>query len=67
MQAPKLFIVIPCYNEEEALPITARRMAELLGGCKDLTFAETPVKMLGRPDDAVRAQLEKLAEGIAAR
>ncbi|MBQ9827023.1 MAG: FprA family A-type flavoprotein [Firmicutes bacterium] len=48
-------------------PASARRMAELLGGCKDLTFAETPVKMLGRPDDAVRAQLEKLAEEIAAR
>ena len=29
MNAPKLFIVIPCYNEEEALPITARRLTEL--------------------------------------
>ena len=26
MSAPKLFIVIPCYNEQEALPITARRL-----------------------------------------
>ena len=30
MKAPVLYIVIPCYNEEEALPITAKRMAELL-------------------------------------
>ena len=29
MNAPKLFIVIPCYNEEAALPITAKRLVEL--------------------------------------
>jgi glycosyltransferase involved in cell wall biosynthesis len=29
MNAPKLFIVIPCYNEEEALPITAARLTAL--------------------------------------
>ena len=29
MNTPKLFIVIPCYNEQEALPITAKRLAEL--------------------------------------
>ena len=29
MNAPKLFIVIPCYNEQEALPITAKRLVEL--------------------------------------
>ena len=29
MSAPKLFIVIPCYNEQEALPITTRRLVEL--------------------------------------
>ena len=34
MKTPVLYIVIPCYNEEEALPITAKRMAELLN---DLT------------------------------
>lgn len=27
--APVLFIVIPCYNEQEALPITAKRLVEL--------------------------------------
>ncbi len=29
MKTPVLFIVIPCYNEQEALPITARRLTEL--------------------------------------
>ncbi len=29
MTPPILFIVIPCYNEQEALPITAKRMTEL--------------------------------------
>ena len=29
MQTPKLFIVIPCYNEQEALPITASRLTAL--------------------------------------
>ena len=29
MNTPKLFIVIPCYNEQEALPITAQRLTEL--------------------------------------
>ncbi|MBR1821126.1 MAG: glycosyltransferase family 2 protein [Clostridia bacterium] len=29
MKAPVLFIVIPCYNEQEALPITAKRLTEL--------------------------------------
>ncbi len=29
MKTPKIFIVIPCYNEQEALPITAKRLTEL--------------------------------------
>ena len=29
MSTPVLFIVIPCYNEQEALPITAKRLVEL--------------------------------------
>ena len=45
-------------------PASAKRMAELLGSCRDITFAQNSVKMLGRPDEAVRAQLEKLAEEL---
>lgn len=29
MKIPVLYIVIPCYNEQEALPITAKRLTEL--------------------------------------
>ena len=29
MKTPVLYIVIPCYNEEEALPITSKRLVEL--------------------------------------
>ena len=46
-------------------PASAKRMAELLGSCRDITFAQNSVKMLGRPDETVRAQLEKLAEELA--
>ena len=48
-------------------PNSAKRMAELLAGCKDLTFAETAVKMTGSPDGAVLAQLEKLADELVSR
>ena len=47
-------------------PASAKKMAELLGGCKDIKFAENPVKIFGRPDESTRMQLEKLAEEIAA-
>ena len=30
MKTPVLFIVVPCYNEQEALPLTARRLTELM-------------------------------------
>lgn len=28
--APKIAVVVPCFNEEQALPLTARRLAEVL-------------------------------------
>ena len=48
-------------------PSTAKRMAEMLAGCKDLVFAETAVKMTGSPDGTVLAQLEKLADELVSR
>ncbi|MBR4429111.1 MAG: FprA family A-type flavoprotein, partial [Clostridia bacterium] len=48
-------------------PNTAKRMAEMLAGCKDLVFAETAVKMTGSPDGTVLAQLEKLADELVSR
>lgn len=30
MDAPVLYIVVPCYNEEEALPFSSKRLTELL-------------------------------------
>ena len=47
-------------------PASAKKMAELLSGCKDLTFCETSVKILGRPDDAAYQAIEKLADELTA-
>jgi glycosyltransferase involved in cell wall biosynthesis len=53
MDAPTLYIVIPCYNEEEVLPITAERMKALLD---DLTEKElvTPESRIALVDDGSR-------------
>ena len=34
MEAVNLYIVIPCYNEEEVLPETARRILDLMNRMK---------------------------------
>ena len=53
MKTPVLYIVIPCYNEEEALPITAARMAGLLNDLtgKNLIAPESRVTLV---DDGSR-------------
>ena len=53
MKAPVLYIVIPCYNEEEALPITAERLTGLTDDMlnkglideKTDTVRKTPVRL----------------------
>ena len=58
MDAPKLFIVIPCYNEQEALPITAKRLTELTDDmlAKGLIAPESRIVLVddGSKDDTWR-------------
>lgn len=42
-------------------PTAARVMAKMLEGCKNLTFAQQPVKILSAPSDASTAQIQALA------
>lgn len=46
-------------------PTAASGMRKMLDGCKELTFAETPVKILGALTDESRAQLDALAAELA--
>ncbi len=46
-------------------PTAAKGMRAMLEGCKELTFAETPVKITGALTAASYAQLDKLAEELA--
>ena len=58
-----MYIVIPCYNEEEALPITAKRMAELLDDMtqKGLIDAQSRVTMV---DDGSRDRTWQVICGL---
>ncbi len=46
-------------------PMAAKGMRAMLEGCKNLTFAETPVKIMGALTPATFAQLDKLAQELA--
>ena len=65
MNAPKLFIVIPCYNEQEALPITARRLVELTDDMlsKKLIAPESRIVLV---DDGSRDDTWKVITGLHA-
>lgn len=58
MPVPVLFIVIPCYNEQEALPITANRLTELTDDMlsKGLIAPESRIVLVddGSTDDTWR-------------
>ena len=46
-------------------PTAAKVMKGMLEGCKDLSFAETSVKINSALDDASRQQVEALAEELS--
>ena len=46
-------------------PTAAKVMRGMLEGCKNLTFAETTVKIVSALNDESRAQVEALAEEMA--
>ncbi len=63
MKAPKLFIIIPCYNEQEALPITAKRLKELTD---DMAFREIidPASRIMLVDDGSKDDTWRVIEGL---
>ena len=63
MSAPVLFIVIPCYNEQEALPITAKRLVELTDDmiAKGLIDRESRIVLV---DDGSRDDTWKVITGL---
>lgn len=64
--SPKIAVVVPCYNEEEVLPETARRLLALLGS---LVASEmiSPDSTLTFVDDGSRDDTWRLIEELAAR
>ena len=46
-------------------PVAAKTMAKLLEGSKNLTFADTTVKIFSALNDDSRAQIEALAQELA--
>lgn len=66
MTTPRLFIVIPCYNEQEALPITARRLVELTDDMigKSIISPESRVVLV---DDGSRDDTWRVIAGLHAQ
>lgn len=58
MKTPILYIVIPCYNEQEALPITSKRLIELTDDMikRDIIDAESRIVLVddGSKDETWR-------------
>ena len=63
MKTPKLFIVIPCYNEQEALPITAKRLTELTDDmiARDIIDPESRIVLV---DDGSRDETWRVITGL---
>ena len=68
MKAPVLYIVIPCYNEEEALPITAERLTGLLNDMTEKRLIDRDSRVLLVDDgsrDATWQVIRSLHDGDA--
>ena len=63
MKAPVLYIVIPCYNEEEALPFTPAKLTELLD---DMTARQIidPASRVLMVDDGSRDKTWQVIRGL---
>ena len=66
MQTPVLFIVIPCYNEEEALPITAARLIELTDDMLDKRLID-PRSRIVLVDDGSKDKTWQVIQGLHAK
>ncbi len=65
-ECPKLSIVIPCYNEEDVLPETIKRLSELIGSlCEAGKIA--PQSAVAFVDDGSRDRTWQLIEEQAAK
>ena len=62
-KVPVLFIVIPCYNEQEALPITAKRLTELTDDMisRKIIAPESRIMLV---DDGSRDDTWKVISGL---
>ena len=63
MKPPVLFIVIPCYNEQEALPITAKRLTELTNDMISKSIIDTDSRIV-LVDDGSRDETWKVITGL---
>ena len=65
MTAPILFIVVPCYNEQEALPITAKRLTELTDDMisKSIIAPESRIVLV---DDGSKDETWRVISGLHA-
>ena len=62
---PVLYIVVPCYNEEEALPITAKRLAELMDDMSARRIAAPGSRIL-LVDDGSKDRTWEVIAGLCA-
>lgn len=66
MKAPVLYIVIPCYNEQEVLPVTAPLFAEKLQALQAAGLAAQESRILF-VNDGSKDETWKVIQGLAAQ